>query len=120
MATIAEKLILTHQKIQAIRQSLESKGLSIQGNGLAALSEAISNAPISIEAVPVGMIVTDASGDLGSDWAICDGSRIDAASHPELEAVLGSSGGLIALPRLTIKPHGTCVAIPQIKVANND
>ena len=42
---------------------------------------------------------------LPADWFVCNGQTIPADNHPELAALIGSTGGLITVPDLTAEKY---------------
>lgn len=66
-----------------------------------ALAEAID--PIGARGVPIGALMMWPTAVAPTNWLLCQGQQVDAATYPELATLLGSAAGKITLPNLTAR-----------------
>jgi microcystin-dependent protein len=54
-----------------------------------------------IGVVPVGAMMMWPTSTAPAGWAMCNGAQLDAATYPQLAALLGQTAGKVALPNLS-------------------
>lgn len=121
MTTIADKLQITLDAKNAIKQALVEKNVDLTNVSFANYAQVIENLPTE---PTVGTIVNNKINQSEQGWLACDGSVISNTEYPELAALLENfvieslippPPGFSVLPDLDPVVHGNITVTPMIK-----